>query len=132
MSKQRVSIGHVFKTIVWPRRKIIAIGLVLIVISRLASLVLPGASKFLIDDVIAHSDLDMLKILVGVVIGAIIVQSATSFALTQILSVEAQHLIAKLRVKVQKHIIYLPGQILRQQQVGRAGIQNHDRCGRSS
>ena len=108
MSKQRVSIGHVFKTIVWPRRKIIAIGLVLIVISRLASLVLPGASKFLIDDVIANSDLDMLKILVGVVIGAIIVQSATSFALTQILSVEAQHLIAKLRVKVQKHIIYLP------------------------
>ncbi len=108
MSKQRVSIGHVFKTIVWPRRKIIAIGLVLIVISRLASLILPGASKYLIDDVIANSDLDMLKILVAVVIGAIIVQSATSFALTQILSVEAQHLIAKLRVKVQKHIIYLP------------------------
>tara|TARA_Y100001980_G_C14556860_1_gene351552 strand:+ start:9126 stop:10862 length:1737 start_codon:yes stop_codon:yes gene_type:complete len=108
MSKQRVSIGHVFRTIVWPRRKIIAIGLVLIVISRLASLILPGASKYLIDDVIANSDLDMLKILVAVVIGAIIVQSATSFALTQILSVEAQHLIAKLRVKVQKHIIYLP------------------------
>ena len=108
MSKQRVSIGHVFRTIVWPRRKIIAIGLVLIVISRLASLILPGASKYLIDDVIANSDLDMLKILVAVVIGAIVVQSATSFALTQILSVEAQHLIAKLRVKVQKHIIYLP------------------------
>lgn len=108
MSKQRVSIGHVFRTIVWPRRKIIAIGLVLIVISRLASLILPGASKYLIDDVIANSDLDMLKILVAVVIGAIVVQSVTSFALTQILSVEAQHLIAKLRVKVQKHIIYLP------------------------
>ena len=108
MSKQRVSIGHVFRTIVWPRRKIIAIGLVLIVISRLASLILPGASKYLIDDVIANSDLGMLKILVAVVIGAIVVQSATSFALTQILSVEAQHLIAKLRVKVQKHIIYLP------------------------
>ncbi|MEQ8880467.1 MAG: ABC transporter ATP-binding protein [Cyclobacteriaceae bacterium] len=108
MSKQRVSIGHVFRTIVWPRRKIIAIGLVLIVISRLASLILPGASKYLIDDVIANSDLDMLKILVAVVIGAVIVQSVTSFALTQILSVEAQHLIAKLRVKVQKHIIYLP------------------------
>ncbi len=108
MSKQRVSIGHVFRTIVWPRRKIIAIGLVLIVISRLASLILPGASKYLIDDVIANSDLEMLKILVAVVIGAVIVQSVTSFALTQILSVEAQHLIAKLRVKVQKHIIYLP------------------------
>ncbi len=108
MSKQRVSIGHVFKTIVWPRRKIIGIGLVLIIISRLASLILPGASKFLVDDVIANSDLEMLKILIIVVISAIIVQSVTSFALTQILSVEAQHLIAKLRVKVQKHIIYLP------------------------
>src|SRR5690606_8130102 len=32
----------------------------------------------------------------------------TSFLLTQILSVEAQHLIAQLRVKVQKQIIYLP------------------------
>lgn len=108
MSSQRVSIGHVFRTIVWPRRKIIAVGLVLIIISRLASLVLPGASKFLIDDVIANSDLEMLKVLVVVVISAIVVQSITSFALTRILSVEAQHLIAKLRVKVQKHIIYLP------------------------
>ncbi len=108
MSKQRVSIGHVFKTIVWPRRKIIGIGLVLIIISRLASLVLPGASKYLIDNVISNSDLEMLKILVIVVISAVVVQSITSFALTQILSVEAQHLIAKLRVKVQKHIIYLP------------------------
>ena len=108
MSKQKVTIGHVFKTIVWPRRKIISIGLVLIIISRLASLVLPGASKFLVDNVIANSDLQMLKILLIVVISAIIIQAVTSFALTQILSVEAQHLIAKLRVSVQKHIIYLP------------------------
>ncbi|XOV91955.1 MAG: ABC transporter ATP-binding protein [Bacteroidota bacterium] len=108
MSKKRVSIGHVFKTIVWPRRKIIAVGLVLIVISRLASLILPGASKYLIDDVIANSDLHMLKILVIVVISAIVIQSITSFALTQLLSVEAQHLIAKLRARVQQHIIYLP------------------------
>ena len=108
MSKQKVTIGHVFKTIVWPRRKIISIGLVLIIISRLASLVLPGASKFLVDNVIANSDLQMLKILLVVVISAIVIQAVTSFALTQILSVEAQHLIAKLRVRVQKHIIYLP------------------------
>lgn len=112
MSKSRplkkVTIGHVFKTIIWPRKKNILIGLVLIVISRLAGLVLPGASKYLIDDVIPGQDLEMLKWLIIAVVVAIVIQSVTSFALTQILSVEAQNLISKLRAKVQSHIIRLP------------------------
>lgn len=108
MSKSKVTIGHVFKTIIWPRRKTVGIGLILIIFSRLASLVLPGASKYLLDDVIANSNLEMLKILLLIVLGAIVVQSITSFLLTRILSVEAQWLIAQLRVKVQKQIIYLP------------------------
>jgi len=108
MSKSKVSLASVFKTIIWPRRKIVAVGLVLIIISRAASLVLPGASKYLMDNVIANGDLEMLKILVLAVLASIIVQSITSFLLTKILSVEAQHLIAELRSKVQKHIIYLP------------------------
>jgi ABC-type multidrug transport system fused ATPase/permease subunit len=108
MSKSKATIGHVFKTIIWPRRKTVGIGLILIVFSRLASLVLPGASKYLLDDVIANSNIEMLKILLLIVLGAIIVQSITSFLLTRILSVEAQWLISQLRVKVQKHIIYLP------------------------
>ena len=108
MSKSKVTIGHVFKTIVWPRRNILAVGLVLIIISRLASLVLPGASKYLMDDVIQKGDMEMLKTLVLAVAGSIVVQSITSFLLTRILSVEAQHLIAQLRARVQKKIIYLP------------------------
>ncbi len=108
MSKSKVTIGHVFKTIIWPRRKIVGIGLILIIFSRLASLVLPGASKYLMDDVIANGDIEMLKKLLLIVLAAIIVQSVTSFLLTQILSVEAQRLISILRVKVQKQIIYLP------------------------
>jgi subfamily B ATP-binding cassette protein MsbA len=70
--------------------------------------VLPGASKFLIDDVIPSANLENLKWLVLVVVAAITIQATTSYALTQILSVEAQHLIAKLRSQVQKHIIQLP------------------------
>lgn len=105
---KKVTIGHVFKTIIWPRRRNILIGLVLIVISRLAGLVLPGASKFLIDDVIPGQDMEMLKWLIIAVVVAIVIQSVTSFALTQILSVEAQNLISKLRAKVQSHIIRLP------------------------
>ncbi|MEP0366775.1 MAG: ABC transporter ATP-binding protein [Cyclobacteriaceae bacterium] len=108
MSKSNVSIGHVFKTIIWPRRKTVGIGLILIIFSRLASLVLPGASKYLMDDVIANGDMEMLKNLLLIVLAAIAVQASTSFLLTRILSVEAQWLIAQLRVKVQKQIIYLP------------------------
>lgn len=107
-AESRVTMGHVFKTIIWPRRKHLFLGLFLIVLSRLSGLVLPGASKILIDDVIPSNDLQLLKWLVLGVVAAITVQAVTSYALTQILSVEAQHLIAKLRSQVQQHIIQLP------------------------
>jgi ABC-type bacteriocin/lantibiotic exporter with double-glycine peptidase domain len=106
--KSKITIGHVFKTIVWPRRRIIAIGLVLIVISRLASLVLPGASKYLMDDVIPNADMKMLGYLLTAVVIAIVIQAVTSFLLTQLLSVEAQRLISILRAQVQKKILRLP------------------------
>lgn len=108
MSKSKVTIGHVFKTIIWPRKNIVFFGLVLIVISRLSGLVLPGASKYLMDEVIANKDMEMLKLLLLAVGGALIIQSITSFLLTRILSVEAQHLIAKLRAQVQKKLLTLP------------------------
>lgn len=106
--EHRVTMRQVFSTIIWPRRRQLFIGLGLIIVSRLSGLVLPGASKYLIDDVIPSNDLDMLKWLILIVIISIVLQSVTSYALTQILSVEAQHLIAKLRSKVQQHIIKLP------------------------
>ncbi|PZX46511.1 ABC transporter ATP-binding protein [Algoriphagus chordae] len=107
-AERKVTMAQVFKTIIWPRRKQLFLGLFLIIISRLASLVLPGASKILIDDVIPSNDMTMLKWLIGGVVLAIVVQSVTSYALTQILSVEAQNLISKLRSQVQAHIIKLP------------------------
>ena len=108
MKKNKVTIGEVFKTIIWPRRKIVFIGLVLIIISRGASLVLPGASKYLVDEVIKNNDLPMLKTLLWVVGGSILINAVTSFMLTKILSVEAQLLISKLRVQVQQKILSLP------------------------
>ena len=106
--KQKVTIGHVFKTIIWPRKKLIFIGLILIVISRVASLVIPWATKYLIDDVMGHKDLFMLKVVLGAITASIIIQAVTSYVLTNILSVEAQHLISVLRVRVQKQILRLP------------------------
>jgi subfamily B ATP-binding cassette protein MsbA len=105
---RKISIAKVFKTIIWPRRGLLSIGLLLIIINRLSGLILPGASKYLIDEVIGNKDLEMLKLLVLAVFGALVVQSITSFALTKLLSVEAQLLIAKLRAQVQQHIIRLP------------------------
>jgi ABC-type multidrug transport system fused ATPase/permease subunit len=108
MKKSKVTISHVFKTIVWPRRNIILVGLGLIVISRLSGLVLPYASKFLIDDVITKDDIPMLKYVLAGVVASIVIQAITSFLLTKILSVEAQHLISVLRAQVQKQILRLP------------------------
>lgn len=109
MSKRNnVSIAWAFKNIIWPRRKTLAIGLVLIILSRLASLVLPGASKYLMDDVIVEKDIEMLQFLIAIVLIAIAVQAITSFLLTRILSVEAQHLIAKFRARVQRKVLSLP------------------------
>ena len=71
-------------------------------------MVLPGASKYLMDDVIVKKDMHMLQILLAVVAGSIIVQAITSYLLTKLLSVEAQHLISQLRIKVQKKILSLP------------------------
>ena len=106
--KKRISIGKVFQTIIWPRRKLVFVGLILIIINRLAGLVLPYATKVLIDDVIVNKDTELLKTVLFYVSGALIIQATTSFSLTQLLSVEAQHFIAKLRSRVQAQIIRLP------------------------
>lgn len=106
--KASVSWRKAFTQFIWPRRKHVALGLGLIIISRVASLVLPGASKYLIDDVIVNKDIDMLWWLLGAVVAAIVVQSLTSFWLTKILSVEAQLLISQLRAEVQRKVLSLP------------------------
>lgn len=100
--------GQVFRTIIWPRRKLVLLGLFFIIISRLAGLVAPGATKYLVDDVFAKGDMGMLKNIIIIVTIAVTVQAITSFLLTKILSVEAQHYISQLRVKVQKKVMYLP------------------------
>lgn len=108
MAKQKASLGHVFKTIILPRKNLILLGLFLIILSRLASLVLPWSSNDIIENVTGTGDIERLKILLIAVVGSIVVQAITSFALTRLLSVEAQHLIAQLRVKVGRKIIQLP------------------------
>ena len=106
--KSKVTIATAFKTIIWPKRNLVFIGLVLIVLSRLASLVAPLKIKELLDDVIPNKDYEALYSLLFVVGTAILVQSVTSFLLTRILSVQAQYLISELRANVQKKVLSLP------------------------
>ncbi|MFT6794939.1 MAG: ABC-type multidrug transport system fused ATPase/permease subunit [Maribacter sp.] len=108
MSEQKVTILSAFKTIIWPRRNLVFIGLLLIVISKAASFVAPLSLKYLMDDIIPNKDIDFLKLLVGAVAIAILVQAVTSFLLTKILSVQAQFLISELRAQVQKKVLSLP------------------------
>jgi subfamily B ATP-binding cassette protein MsbA len=91
-----------------PRRGILALGLVLMVINRLCGLVLPASTKFLVDDVLGKQHIQLLVPLVLAVVAATFMQGVTSFSLTQLLSKAAQRLIAELREKVQSHIGRLP------------------------
>jgi ABC-type multidrug transport system fused ATPase/permease subunit len=91
-----------------PRRGLLALGFVLMVINRVSGFVLPASTKFLIDDVIDKHHIAGLYRLVGIVLAATVVQGITSFSLTQLLSKEAQRLITELRQMVQKHISRLP------------------------
>ncbi|MDB4255973.1 ABC transporter ATP-binding protein/permease, partial [Flavobacteriaceae bacterium] len=97
-----------FKEFIWPRRKILFLGLFLILVRSLSGLVLPYASKSLIDDVIPSKDTHSLTILLLVVCIALLFQSVSAFSLTRLLSVEAQHLISILRAKVQQKLLTLP------------------------
>lgn len=107
-SKPKVTMLTAFKTIIWPRRNLVFIGLLLIVLSRLASLVLPWKSKELLDQIIPNKDTTALFNLLWLVGFAILVQAITSFLLTRILSVQAQYLISELRAQVQKKVLSLP------------------------
>jgi len=110
-SKKQVSLASVrraFWTIIWPRRKLILVGLLLVGVNRLCGLVLPASTKYLIDNVIAKHDMAMLRTLIGLVFAAILVQAGTGFLLTRLMSIEAQRLISILRADIQRHIIRLP------------------------
>jgi subfamily B ATP-binding cassette protein MsbA len=108
MTKKKVSFSWAFKEFIWPRKNILFVGLILIIIRSLSGLVLPYASKNLIDDVIPSGDTKALTTLLIIVCVAILIQAVTSFSLTRLLSVEAQHLISVLRANVQKKLLKLP------------------------
>ena len=142
--KKPVSLKAVWPMIwelVKPRRAMLGIGFLLMIVNRVCGLVLPGSTKFLIDDVLGmrsgglptgaagpvRTDMldhawaplrhlgsattdsrgghpELLLPLVAVVVVATLIQGASSYTLTQLLSKEAQRLIAEMRSRVQAHV----------------------------
>jgi ABC-type multidrug transport system fused ATPase/permease subunit len=90
------------------RKGRLALGLLLMLISRLAGLVMPASSKFVIDEVIGKGRHELLIWLALAAAGATIVQAATSFSLSQILGVAAQRSITEMRKKIEQHVLRLP------------------------
>lgn len=91
-----------------PRKAVLALGFGLMLINRVAGLVLPGSTKFLIDNVIGKHQRQMLVPIILAVVCATLVQGVTSFSLTQSLSKSSQRMITDLRIKVHAHIGRLP------------------------
>ncbi|MBM3178643.1 MAG: ABC transporter ATP-binding protein [Bacteroidetes bacterium] len=118
MTKRKVTFTQVFKTIIWPRRRLVFLGLVLIIIRSLSGLVLPASTKYILDDVIGQGNLESLQWMLVAIVCSLAVNAVTSYSLTQLLSVEAQHLISVLRANVQKKILKLPIRFFDNQQSG--------------
>ena len=104
-----------------------AIGMSLMLVSRVAGLVLPGTTKFLIDDVIGKRRADLLVPVALAAAGATLLQAATSFALSQVVSVAGA-------ARDHRHAQARPGArdppadpLLRLDQVRRADLADHER-----
>jgi len=111
LEKKKVSLDRAWaeaKGLVWEHRRRLLLAFGLMVIGRLAGLVLPASSKYLIDEVIGkgrHELLVWLAVGAGV---ATVIQAATSFGLSQILGVAAQKEIAEMRKRLHAHVLRLP------------------------
>ncbi len=84
------------------------LGFPLILLNRISSIVMPGTTKYLIDDVIGKQNYAMLGMLAAITGAAALLEGATTFALSQLLGIAAQRSITDLRVKLQKHMQRLP------------------------
>ena len=96
------------RAIVWRYRYRLAVGLVMMLVSRLAGLVLPWMSGYVIDDVVPGGRSDELLLLGAVGVGATVVQASTGFGLARVLGVAAQRAITEMRKQVMAHVSRLP------------------------
>src|SRR5207245_2697497 len=81
------------RDLLWSYRWRLLPGFLLLSVSRLAALVLPASSQFLVDEIITRRNARMLAPLAIVILAATLVQAATSLLLARILGVATQRTI---------------------------------------
>ncbi len=109
--KKKISFSRAWaesRELIWQHRRSLSIGLFIMLINRLSGLVLPGSTKYLVDDVIGKGRSELLLPLALAVAGATVVQAITAFALSQVVSIAAQRAITDMRRSVQSHVLTLP------------------------
>src|SRR5262245_49318593 len=109
--RKRVSASAAWRearALLWAHRRRLITGLILMLVSRLAGLVLPASSKYLIDDVVGKNRTDLLPLIALAAGTATLVQAVTSFALSPIPGVAAQRAITDMRKRVQARVMHLP------------------------
>lgn len=109
-AKKKVTRGAIdeAKSLIWAHRKRLSLGLGLMVVNRMAGLVLPTTSKYLMDNVVLRHEWDLLPRLAMAAGAATLVESVTSFSLSQVLGVAAQRAITEMRKDVEAHVMRLP------------------------
>ena len=96
------------RALISARRGRLTLGLLLMIVNRASGLVLPGTSKYLIDDVIGRGNVELLQTLAIAAGVATLVQAVSSFALSQVLGVAAQRAITDMRRRIEEHVARLP------------------------
>ncbi|HEV7684783.1 MAG TPA: ABC transporter ATP-binding protein [Pyrinomonadaceae bacterium] len=109
--KKRITLSTAWndaRELIWTHRYRLALGLTLMMVNRLAGLVLPTSSKYVIDEVVGKNRAQLLVPLALAAGGATVLQALSSFGLSQILGVAAQRAITDMRKSVQEHVARLP------------------------
>jgi ABC-type multidrug transport system fused ATPase/permease subunit len=104
----RAAVWRETRALMRAHRGALAVGFGLMLVNRLSGLVLPTSSKFLIDEVAGNARGDLLVPLAVAVAVATLLQGASAFALSQVVSVAGQRAIADMRRRVQDHVLHLP------------------------
>ncbi len=94
-------------TVVRPRLPALGLGLLLILISRSAGLVLPASASVFVDEVVTGAKPEKMRLVFIAVFAAALVQAVCSYFLFRVLTVRTIELVADLRTRGIAHLIRL-------------------------
>jgi ABC-type multidrug transport system fused ATPase/permease subunit len=90
-----------------PQRRLLCLSLALMFVARLAALVLPASSRFLVDNVLRARQSWALLPLVGAIAAATLVQATAEYFRTRFSARANESLVASLRLQLHRHITQL-------------------------